>query len=707
MFGLLAVLVCVAPVLIDFSGSLFDYAATLKLIWIESGALLLLLFWARLRGGQRVKVRKDFLLISLLVFCAWCALSLVWARSRQDTAGALVLWLACLVFYFVIVNMPDDQWDGWKLGHWVLAAAAVVSLIGLAQACYAFNWIYQSRSPASTFGNKNLAAEYLTFAFPLLVFSILKANRRRTLLLTSSALALVVNYVWLNRAKAVWLALALEVGVLALILLIDRFRFGRLPFDHFWKKAAVALSVLVLTFVLIDVTMVQQPGQETVSQMISRTLRSAVSDPNRPVTGSQQAPDLLKPEQQDSLSVRTAVWRNTLTMVKERPIFGFGFGNFKVFYPKYSHRVVYDSKVSATEHWEGPHNDYLQIAVETGIIGLLFFGCVVFAFFRVSWLQIRRGAQSDTRYLAIGCFVALVGTSVNLFFSFPLQTAVSPLMIAVFLGVLAREANSKDPQATDRFLTLPVTGRHLALVVLILLLFSGRLAIDRLAADYDMAKVFRGQDQRMWPTVVLEGKRTLEYFPDWHEPHQTMSRAYLEMNDPGSAIKETEAVLKSRPYYVNALYNRGAAHLLLGEQEKAALFLKQSVELVPGYAEAHHALARLYLDEKRFQEAAREAQLAIKYGPDNPQHYYGLSLAYFNQGQFQKAVDSLKPALRLDPNNAQFYYHLARAFMGMGHLEEARTNAERAEQLRPEWNLAKALAGRLRQLTAGEIKRGS
>jgi len=693
--------------LIDFSGSLFDYAETLKLIWIESGALLLLLFWARLSGGQPLKIRKDLLLISVLVFCAWSALSLAWARSWQDTAGALVLWVACLVFYFVIVNMPDDQWDGWRLTHGILAVAAIVSLIGVAQACYSFNWIYQSRPPASTFGNKNLAAEYLTFAFPLLVLSILKARRGRTLLLFSAAFALLVSYVWLNRAKAVWLALALELSVLALILIIDRLRFGKLPFDRFWRKTAVAVSAALVIFALIQVTTPEQAGQESVAQMIRRTLRSAVADPNLAATQDQQAPDLLKPEEQDSLSVRTAVWRNTLTMVKERPIFGFGFGNFKVFYPKYSHRVVYDSKVSALEHWEGTHNDYLQIAVETGIIGLILFGCVVFAFVRLSWLQIRQDSRSDTRYVAIGCLVALVGTSINLFFSFPLHTAIAPLMIAVFLGVLARETNSNQGHAKAEFVTLPLSGRSFVVVAAILLLFSARFAMHRLAADFHMAKVFRAQDQGVWPTVLFEGKQTLDYFPDWHEPHQTMSRAYLEMNDPGSAIKETEAVLKSRPYYVNALYNQGAAHLLLGHGDKAQFLLKQSVELVPAYSEAHHALARLYLDQKRFQEAAQEAQLAIKYGPQNPQHYYGLSLAYFNQRQFQKSVDSLKPALELDPNNAQFYYQVALAYMSMGHLEEARSNVEKAEQLRPGWKLAKALSGRLRQLTAGEIKRGS
>ncbi|RPI26554.1 MAG: hypothetical protein EHM61_11440 [Acidobacteria bacterium] len=695
LFPLLAGLVALAPLVIDVSGSLYDYAETPKAVWIETGVLLLLLFWTLNAGAERLRLRTDGLLVSLLAFCAWSAVSLSWAGSRHDTIGPLLLWVACVSIYLVILNLPEDRWNGWRLTHWILATAGAVSLIGLAQACFSFDGIYQSNAPASTFGNKNLAAEYLTFVFPLAVISILKSTSQRLLVLNSLGVAFLVNYVWLNRAKAAWMGLALEVCVLAAVLLIDRLRSGRMPFEAFWKKTAVALSVVIFIFVLIQLTATPREGQETAYETVSRTLRSVFEDPNARVAAD-QSPDLLAPEQQDSLSVRTAVWRNAFEMVKDRPVFGFGFGNFKVFYPQYSHAAVWDSKMSSSEHWERPHNEYLQILVETGVIGLMLFGGVVFVFLRISWSALRPGFRSETAQLSIACIAGLIGTAVNMSFSFPLRTAVAPLMIAVFLGVVARHHASGKPPATE--LTLPLRARALALIIFAVLLLTGRFGLHSLVADAHMARVVRAQAQRQWPLVISEGQKTLEYFPDWQEPHQTMCRAYLEMNDPAAAIREAEQVLRVRPYYVNALYNRGTAHLLLGENETALTYLKQAITLIPAYSQAHHALVRMYLQQKKFREAEQEARLAVKYEPENPQHHYGLALAAVGLRRYQAGIDSLDEALRLDNNNANFHYQRAVALVSLGRFEEAEAGFEKAEQLQPRWSQAQLMRKRVGML---------
>jgi O-antigen ligase len=68
-----------------------------------------------------------------------------------------------------------------------------------------------------------------------------------------------------------------------------------------------------------------------------------------------------------SLGKRLEYYRHSFALWTERPIFGYGTGAFS---------VVYENRVQAlnlSEHTRNPHNEYLIIAVQWGIFGLLAF----------------------------------------------------------------------------------------------------------------------------------------------------------------------------------------------------------------------------------------------------------------------------------------------------------------------------------------------
>ncbi|MBN1894316.1 O-antigen ligase family protein [bacterium] len=70
---------------------------------------------------------------------------------------------------------------------------------------------------------------------------------------------------------------------------------------------------------------------------------------------------------------RIDILRVGLSIVKDRPIFGIGLGNFPVAYLRYSRNPILGRYIGL-----GPHNDFLGIATELGIIGLfLFIGMIV------------------------------------------------------------------------------------------------------------------------------------------------------------------------------------------------------------------------------------------------------------------------------------------------------------------------------------------
>lgn len=79
-----------------------------------------------------------------------------------------------------------------------------------------------------------------------------------------------------------------------------------------------------------------------------------------------------------SMGLRVIFWENTLQLIQERPLLGYGTGSFAA---AYKSKVAGGSGFRAMETGD-PHNQYMKIAVENGIAGLmLFIGFLLSVFF--------------------------------------------------------------------------------------------------------------------------------------------------------------------------------------------------------------------------------------------------------------------------------------------------------------------------------------
>jgi putative inorganic carbon (HCO3(-)) transporter len=84
-----------------------------------------------------------------------------------------------------------------------------------------------------------------------------------------------------------------------------------------------------------------------------------------------------------SNAFRVNVWMSVLNMIKAKPILGIGPGNkaFNLIYPQYQR-----SGYSALGTYSVP----LEITVETGIVGVICYGWLIFTIFRQGWIALNR-----------------------------------------------------------------------------------------------------------------------------------------------------------------------------------------------------------------------------------------------------------------------------------------------------------------------------
>lgn len=158
------------------------------------------------------------------------------------------------------------------------------------------------------------------------------------------------------------LLLQSKIGILLFIILVLYFTGVNLKKGHRWF---IGLGVVVL--VVVMTTSLLFKGSR-INELFKQ--RDAIAMGNL---------------EEDGISQRLWLWSTATEHLKERPFFGFGFGSKdKLFEWKVSKDILtnkqeygYRKAVKVVSSWN-LHNNYLQIAYEFGLVGLVFFLLTIF-----------------------------------------------------------------------------------------------------------------------------------------------------------------------------------------------------------------------------------------------------------------------------------------------------------------------------------------
>lgn len=126
---------------------------------------------------------------------------------------------------------------------------------------------------------------------------------------------------------------------------------------------------------------------------------------------------------------RFEIWSGSARMVAASPLAGYGLGSYST-----ATIILQDGRRNA--HWNAAHNDYLQLAVEGGLLVCL--PALVAAFLLVRDTR-RRFAEApsygSTYWNRVGAVVGLISIGVQSIFEFSLQMPGNAALFAVLIGI--------------------------------------------------------------------------------------------------------------------------------------------------------------------------------------------------------------------------------------------------------------------------------
>jgi O-antigen ligase/tetratricopeptide (TPR) repeat protein len=383
--------------------------------------------------------------------------------------------------------------------------------------------------------------------------------------------------------------------------------------------------------------------------------------------------------QGQSVSFRAHVWRDTLPMLRDFPLFGVGLGAFQDSFPRYQSPPWNPSEVRET------HNDYLELLVSAGAIG---FGTLAWFFATVArrlYLGLRE-LPPEVLPVAAALAAAMSAMAFQEFFDFNLQIPANAILFTILLGLAMRLIATRLEDAAvapDRSYLRARAGAVTVVAVVLSALavgenkvpypYSLKVPLTPEAARTEILSHPASSRGHLWMVGVLGSRipadaranelaRAVWLNPTDPEIRDFYARSLLFAGDSVGALKQVTISAYNSPWLDNHFYltTRNRNRLLPAEREAVEKGLKMAV--------AHHfenavwVLGGLYAARHRFAEQARlfEGTAASETDPKLRENLLiEAGRAYANAGDLVWAEKELRIAAKLDSTDYRPYSILA------------------------------------------------
>jgi tetratricopeptide (TPR) repeat protein len=340
----------------------------------------------------------------------------------------------------------------------------------------------------------------------------------------------------------------------------------------------------------------------------------------------------------DSANIRKIVWKGTLDIWKNYPLFGSGVETFAYSYLKF--RPVEHNLTSEWNYlYNKAHNEYLNMAATTGSFGLasylILIGAISFLFFKQLKIPVAHVGRDSFEFsvLNLALLSGFASILVTNFFGF----SVVPVALLFFLfPAIAISLNSEEIKKKEFDSSTLTTAHRAGVLFTLILAFYFLILISKYwYSDFVYAKGRRLSDSKDYieaREVLLKATKLSPnesvYWEELSRATSTLAVLYLE-KDEGEiaqklaerAITESERAVSLSPSNVNYKKARANIFINLSSQDPDYLYTSRDI-----------------LSE------------ALKLAPTDAHLTYNLALSYFRTGEMDLFLQTIKRAIELKPN---------------------------------------------------------
>ncbi|HFA51188.1 MAG TPA: hypothetical protein ENJ95_19425 [Bacteroidetes bacterium] len=577
-----------------------------------------------------------------ILFSIWAVVTSFFAVNYYQ---ALIPISRILIFgllvYFMLASFSKIK--SWAVYFKIFTLLVLFhAFVGICQTAeIAFTGVPGNWQPNGFMGHRNLFGSYIAagLCFPIFLFVKEKGFWKW---LGAVVLFVCLLAIAFSQTRAAWM----EVVLTLLVLLLGWVGINGLS-DV--KHLARPITAGLLAFLLIVIVAVFA-GPEVKSSIGKRLASFAKINAHGPETD----------EAVGSVQFRFRNWGQTVEMFKDHPLTGVGLDNWKVVVPKYGlggYPVDAGLRVRAR-----PHNVYLKILGEMGLVGFLLF---VFVLITVAYTSVKnifsKKTKKEDRYLFLffgtGYFVFLFDMIPSFSVARIEQNILFAFFVAAILSLHEKQEKGKHVRplyfnkiycATLGFVHLPppapspkrgepaLDAQNLKWRSIIIagsaaiLLYSLVMSFSRYKFDKNFKNIIDNNKAGNYKNTIRQIAKAKSIFHKLNyfgEPVELFSaEAYISENKYGSAINELEQALIYHPNSAKILSTFGTVYMTQREFGEAAPYFERALKFTPFDVSIKRELAVCYFNLGRYRACMELLQTFDIKGVGNLEAMYERSL---------------------------------------------------------------------------------
>jgi O-antigen ligase len=428
------------------------------------------------------------MLLVLAAFVVWQMISLAWAPAVYQGARVAGIWLGFSVFFAAGVLCLRPRAASWL--HWVLTAVCAILAVSVLYERWVFGEFLNG-----IFFSHGINAELMAMLLPLPLLHYLCSEKRGAAIASLAVVGLATTGLFVGLRRGAILAMSFTLVAIGLAVLLKTIRL---------RSRARLLVVLALLLIAGGVLGVRYRDAIVFRIQGATRLDSA----------------------EGGLQTRLRGWITAWEMGRRNALRGVGNAGYSSLYGPYRKYFVSDSRYDGIRRYAGAedydeihaplvHNEYLQVFVELGVIGLalalLFWVLVV----RCLW----RG-RGD--YRVLGVLLGLIAFGISSFTSgFSLRYTPGPFVLACLLAL--GFAFLRDAELAEAAESEPIAWPKAAAIGCALLPVIGCL-------------LFAGRAYNVYASQQLQGRAHLKappldfaFYPDSPASNDGLVRRYRDV----------------------------------------------------------------------------------------------------------------------------------------------------------------------------------
>lgn len=523
----------------------------------------------------------------------------------------------------------------------VAIASILVSLIGVSE-YLGFSWAMwpSAGRPSATLGFRNFAGMYLAVAFFLsgrLVFSESKKDHWLGLV----AVVLISIFLVFTRTRGAWLGVA--IACCCAVGLVWRSVGLKVVLDVVHKsKLKIVLSVALV----IGLGIIPPQFEDVGASRLDENKTSVVQS-------------LQFVTQEGGDRGRFKIWHHTMSMIAEAPLLGVGLDNWSAYYPRYDQGDVMGIVVAPRR----PHNDFLWIWAELGLVGLGLYIWLLVTVLQNVWKEVRT-QNWESVVIALGALALIVHSG----FSFPREQPVAMFFFALTLGMAGQQ---KRTTGTSRHWFSVGAG----VVCLVVSVCGMGVGWDMMRFNTAFAKALQAQSLSQKNRQADEALEARKYGIFDHRVFLVEGMARFDLKDYQGAIDVYETYLQYQPYLPAVYNNLGRSYENVGNVEAAEKAFLTGLETFSGDGAGILVsnLAALYKRQGKVDDALRLYESGVALPAEG---HHNLGLIYAERRMWDKSLTEYREALARSSDMTIAYFSMAGVQMLQGDLENAAQNYE-------------------------------